>query len=218
MFKKSFLLSLVTLWHCCSYGQTNGKLYVFPNSSPNRIYFDVGASLEINVRQSLDSILLETDNGEIQINDDIAIYRPGKIGKAIIHVKKLSPTGDTILLEERRISVQPFPAPQVYLNNQTGGEITITKLSSVDGLTARFKEFEVDLGIFVKRYTTTILRKGSVVGYYPSTGNYFSNELKKAFQKLKADDLILFTEIEVETTKDNKTILSLPLVFKAVLN
>lgn len=72
---------------------------------------------------------------------------------------------------------------------------------------------DVDVCLKINKYNFTIISQNRIVSALEGSSNYFNNQIKSALQKIKIGDLILVTNIEIESLNEVKAYKLDPMIF-----
>lgn len=188
---KYIQLIILFLFYSCipSFGQK----CVVSNPEMNVIYLNWHNLIDVIIEgRYCKDLLVKTDNGTIERAEFSCRYTiiPAKAGIAnIIVLEKRTKR----LLQKIEYRVKTFPAPVAVVANQSGGEINKKLLAVQLGLIA--KNIDVSSSLVVTSYNVHIISADIIAFSKGINGNKFSDELKKAIEKLKTGDRVIFSDI-----------------------
>lgn len=137
MYSKILTIGAVIVVNGNAFCQTSSDVRVVPGTGINKIFQGFPTSLEIYTVANANEYITEINNGRIEKNKLSMTYIPDSPGKATVFVNRVSPNGDTLLVSEYRMVIQPPPKPTVYLNRQVGGTIPRKIIAAQDGFTSQ---------------------------------------------------------------------------------
>lgn len=189
---RSILLVLVLIFGGQEYGYC--QHYIITTSRENAIYFGIPNYIQVAVEGYLcKNLKLSTTNGELKLTEDACSYEinSSQIGKAVISIFDKKSKGK--LIGKATFNVKDLPDPTALLAGKNDGEIHKGILQAQLGLTTVLNGFDFDIKFMIEAYTITILRGNTVVFTKNCISARFPNEVKDVFQKVNANDKLIFT-------------------------
>lgn len=143
-----------------------------------------------------DSLLLTTDNGNIEREQNGWMIYPKKVGNASISVYK-TVNADTVFILKKYFKVITF-VEYVHVSiltmehNDTASKSKLLAAKTID---ARVYDLDIDLALRIEKYRVIILRGDSLIFCREMIGNKVSEEFKKYIKQTKTNDTIYFVDI-----------------------
>lgn len=123
---------------------------------------------------------------------------PGQGKKASITVTATMPDGSKKTLPPREFRVKSLPDPAPFFVGKTNANPKITKaeLVGADGLGANMVNFDFDVDVFVRSFTISVPRDGTIVRK-SSSSNRLTEDMKALFKRVSKGDVIYFEDVVV---------------------
>lgn len=144
-----------------------------------------------------ENLWLKTNNGVISKSEACSFdITPTKHGGAMIYVCRIAGR-DTIKVDSVRFRTPALPKPHASIGGRHDeGSIPANILKAQLGVAATIEGFDFDVRIVIKSFKLMLLRKeGSSEEFATNSGPYFSDEMKKAIDKVGPADRILIFAI-----------------------
>jgi GldM C-terminal domain len=189
---KYYLVILMMLFNLIALGQK----VIVSTKMTKVMYCGVANKIDVMVEGAPSrKIILKVDTGKVEkissYEYQITPLKEGNIKLSIVDSKGKK-------LSEEMIKVKLLPLPTATLGGQDGGKIAVNAFKAQIGLRTSddwqcFNPHE-RIGE-LSSYTVSILRSGIVKAVFKNDKAVFTETLRTAFEGLKADDKIIFSEI-----------------------
>lgn len=175
-------------------------------------YLGIDNPLDIFVEgHNCSSILVTTDNGELQKNGCQYVYRPSREGDVIFTIYKKQ-EGKTVKLRTHVLHVHTIPTPDVHVGGfPTGWEVSKAVFSAQVGVSANW-EFQSGPYYIVDSFSVAILYDSTMRFSSRTIGNAFDQNTREAFSKMEVGSIVLFYNIWVSAA-DKKLVRVKPLEY-----
>lgn len=143
-----------------------------------------------------EKIVATTDNGKITQDGCIYNLQPDRIGIAIIFIKKVEGK-DTILLEQRKFRVKPWPRPsKARLGGKLGaGQLRVAELKSQMGIAVPIEGTDICGNYTMVGYTIRLIRKNELIGKSDNKSGRFSDASQSLINSVQPGDKVIFENI-----------------------
>ena len=189
---KAILTIIGILFFSASLSQ---KIAISPLKT-NLLYENIDNPIQIAVEnESCDSLIIETNNGEISGDSCEYSIRPNKTGEAVIYIKK-KVNNDTILLGKRNFRVKRIPLPIPIIQGKSSGIVNKEFFNWQYEISTKYEYIFLHINIKVEKYSVMIFRNNSPVFKEDVKGALFSKAMQIEFQKLEAGDEVVFYNVE----------------------
>jgi gliding motility-associated protein GldM len=166
---------------------------VFYRGLPNPVEVSVPGvpGDKIEVRISGNHRLKKEANGTYTVT-------PGPGKEARITVAATLPDGSKRTLPPREFRVKSLPDPAPFFVGKTNANPKITKdeLLGADGLGANMVNFDFDVDVFVRSFTISVSRDGTIVRK-SSSSNRLTDDMKALFKRVSKGNIIYFEDVVV---------------------
>lgn len=134
-----------------------------------------------------------TEEKSIPCHYVITVLKPGKV--AVNVFKKAG--GGKVKVGTQEFRCKYIPDPVARISGMKWGDVLCLSLfKRQEGIILAMDNFDFDLRIAVDAYTITIVRNNETIFEKKCSGGRFDSETIQQFQKLKAGDRVIISEIK----------------------
>ena len=145
-----------------------------------------------------DGIIVTTDNGKLEVGENGCSYVLYPHSPGIATITIVAKGKPNKVLGSSKFRVKHIPAPDAIVGGLNGEKIKKNVLRAQIGIIAELIGFDFDIRYMITEYTVTILSKES---YFTEscTDPRFPMEVKQAFDHVKTNDVVVFSNIKCKS-------------------
>lgn len=196
---------IIILFTTILYNTTFSQKVVISVFHQNYLIANLDNALEIIAENvPFDSLVVKTNNGQLEKGINYYSVRPKDLGNAKISVFKIK-NRDTILISEKYfkvINLERYTYAGI-VGKEDGDTISKERLIAAKIINTTVINLDIDLHIPVVNYRIIMLHNDSLVFTKQFESNKIEPELLEKFQLLQSGDVIYFVDILCKTS-DNK--------------